>query len=63
MLHRLLFIQGKTHCLVFKIHFILSLAIWQLYLNFIPNLLILIYRKREQVNYLNNLHLTLLECD
>jgi hypothetical protein len=64
MLYRLLFIQGKAYLLVFKIHSISSWAVWQLYLDFIPNLRILIYRERvKQVNYLSNLYYTLAEFD
>jgi len=48
MLYRLLFIQGKAYWLVFKIHFISSWAVWQLYLDFIPKLRVLIYRERER---------------
>jgi len=64
MLYRLLFIQGKAYWLAFKIHPIPSWAVWQLYLDFIPNLRVLIYGDREgQVNYLNNLHFILAEFD
>ena len=62
MLYRLLFIQGKAYWLVFKIHLISSWAVCKLYLDFIPNLRVLIYGEREgQVNYLNNLHFILAE--
>ena len=50
MLYRLLFIQGKAYLLVFKIYFISSWAVWQLYLDFIPNLRILIYRERVKAS-------------
>jgi len=64
MLYRLLFIQGKEYWLVFKIYFIPSWAVWQLYLDFIPNLRFLIYRDRKgKVNYLNNLNFILAEFD
>jgi len=64
MLYRLLFIQGKAYWLVFEIHFISSWVAWQLYLDFIPNLRVLIYRERKgQVNYLNNLRYTLAELN
>jgi len=62
MLYRLLFIQGKAYWLVYKIHLISSWAVWQLYLDFIPHLHILIYEK-GQVNYLNNVYYILAEYD
>ena len=48
MLYSLLFIQVKAYWLVFKIHFIPSWAVRQLYLDFIPKLRVLIYREREK---------------
>jgi len=64
MLYRVLYIQGKAYCLVFKIRFISSWAVWQLYFDFIPNLRFLIYRDTvKQVSYLNNLNYTLAEFD
>jgi len=64
MLYRLLFIEGKAYWLVFWIHFISSWEVGQLYLDFIPNLRVLIYRDTKgQVNYLYNLRYTLAEFD
>ena len=47
MLYRLMFIQGKAYWLVLKIHFISNWAVWQLYLDFISNLRVVIYRDRK----------------
>jgi len=53
MLYRLRFIQGKAYWLVFKIHFISSWVVRQLYLDFVPkftrfDLYIYIYIERER---------------